>query len=60
MKILVDKIVTTPKQCSFAIYHSYPLIADKPGYYICDFDRTECKLDPIKKECNCFKELKNE
>ena len=60
MKIIVDEIVATPKNCPFSIWHPYPPIVEQPGYYTCDFDRTECKLDLIKKECNCFKELKND
>ena len=60
MKILIDKIVKNENDCPFSIYHGYPLVTNGSGYYTCNFDKTECKLDLTKKECNCFKELKNE
>ena len=57
MKIFVDKMPETSKNCPFSKWVPNPPFIEEPGYFKCNLTNENCNLSKTEKECSSFKEF---
>lgn len=57
MKIFVDEMPETSKNCPFSEWVPNPPFIEEPGYFKCRLTNKYCSLSKTEKECSFFKEF---